>query len=52
MDNKFTIKYIVNNTSILHFCGDNKPWEDNYTGKFGALYSHYEKLTNETKYQI
>lgn len=36
--------YIINNTSIIHFCGKKKPWNENYTGEFYSLYKHYEKL--------
>ncbi len=35
---------IINKTVILHFCGKNKPWHKRYSGKFHALYKHYEKL--------
>lgn len=37
--------YVINNTVILHFCGKKKPWKKNYSGKFHALYKHYEKLS-------
>lgn len=36
--------YIINNTSILHFCGKKKPWHKNYHGEFHSLYKHYEKI--------
>lgn len=36
--------YIINNTSIIHFCGKKKPWNKNYTGMFYSLYKHYERL--------
>ncbi|HHU52215.1 MAG TPA: glycosyltransferase family 8 protein [Firmicutes bacterium] len=35
--------YVINNTSILHFCGKKKPWHKNYRGVFHSLYKHYEK---------
>lgn len=35
--------YIINNTVILHFCGKKKPWKKDYSGKFHALFKHYEK---------
>lgn len=38
------IDYIMRHTSILHFCGKKKPWQKNYSGKFHALYKHYEML--------
>lgn len=36
--------YIMRHTSILHFCGKKKPWQENYSGKFHSLYKHYETL--------
>lgn len=41
---KVDIDYIMQYTSILHFCGKKKPWQDNYSGKFYVLYKHYETL--------
>lgn len=38
------IDYIMRYTSILHFCGKKKPWQKDYSGKFHALYKHYEML--------
>jgi lipopolysaccharide biosynthesis glycosyltransferase len=37
--------YVINRTVILHFCGKKKPWNRTYSGKFHALYKHYERLT-------
>lgn len=36
--------YVIKNTVILHFCGKKKPWHEDYSGRFHALYKHYEKL--------
>jgi lipopolysaccharide biosynthesis glycosyltransferase len=36
--------YVIRNTVVLHFCGKKKPWKKGYSGKFHALYKHYEKL--------
>ena len=36
--------FILQNTSIIHFCGKRKPWKRNYFGEFHSLYKHYEKL--------
>jgi Lipopolysaccharide biosynthesis proteins, LPS:glycosyltransferases len=36
--------YVINRTVILHFCGKKKPWSRSYSGKFHALYKHYERL--------
>lgn len=35
--------YILHHTVFLHFCGKKKPWNRGYSGKFHALYKHYEK---------
>lgn len=37
--------YVIRNTVILHFCGKKKPWRKDYSGRFHALYKHYEWLT-------
>lgn len=37
--------WVLANTSILHFCGRDKPWKKNYRRRFGALYRHYMSLT-------
>lgn len=36
--------HVICNTVILHFCGKKKPWRKDYSGKFHALYKHYQKL--------
>jgi len=38
--------WVLKNTSILHFCGREKPWKKNYQRRFGILYKHYQSLTN------
>lgn len=38
------VRWIMNNTSVLHFCGKAKPWKPNYIYRFGVLYLHYEAL--------
>ena len=35
--------YIMRHTVVLHFCGKKKPWHNNYSGEFHALYKHYEQ---------
>jgi len=41
---KCDMDYIINHTVFLHFCGKKKPWKPDYSGRFHALYKHYEKL--------
>jgi len=42
-NNTCDMDFIMKNTVILHFCGKKKPWKKGYSGKFYALYKHYEK---------
>ncbi|MGI6119318.1 MAG: glycosyltransferase family 8 protein [Desulfosporosinus sp.] len=42
----YDMDQVINHTSILHFCGKKKPWQKKYSGRFHALYKHYEKLAN------
>ena len=39
--------WVMENTSILHFCGKSKPWQKGYIHRFGILYKHYEHLTQK-----
>ena len=41
---EMTMDWVMRNTVILHFCGKRKPWQDSYSGRFGALYKHYTQL--------
>lgn len=36
--------WVIRNTSILHYCGKEKPWNKKYKYRFGNLYRHYENL--------
>lgn len=42
------LKWIMENTAILHFCGKEKPWKAKYVHRFGILYQHYAQLTRRT----
>lgn len=42
---KENLEWVMENTSILHFCGKDKPWKKNYRRRFGSLYRHYMSLT-------
>ncbi len=41
---KCDMDYILHHTVFLHFCGKKKPWKKDYSGRFHALYKHYEKM--------
>ena len=35
---KRDLNWVAENTAIIHYCGKNKPWKDNYFGSLGVLY--------------
>lgn len=39
------IRWVMQHTAILHFCGKEKPWKPKYFHRFGILYQHYVQLT-------
>jgi len=38
------LRWVMENTAILHFCGKNKPWLLDQPRTFTALYAHYAHL--------
>lgn len=46
------LDYVINNTSIIHFCGKRKPWLKNYSGKFHSLYKHFEKIAMQEQARV
>ena len=45
---KHDLNWVMQNTAVLHFCGKNKPWHEEYKNPFGMLYLHYMNLTMRT----
>lgn len=45
---KYNVKWVMENTAILHFCGKAKPWKPGYIYRFGVLYQHYEQLAGRS----
>ena len=41
---EYDLGWVMQNTSILHFCGKEKPWKPKYIHRFGILYRHYMQL--------
>ena len=39
------LRWVMEHTAILHFCGKEKPWKPKYIHRFGILYQHYIQLT-------
>lgn len=48
---KYDLNWVMKNTAVLHFCGKNKPWNDNYKNPFGMLYLHYSNLLTRKLYE-
>ena len=43
---EYDLRWVMRNTSILHFCGKEKPWKPKYIHRFGILYQHYMQLAH------
>lgn len=43
---KYDLRWVMEHTAILHFCGKEKPWKSKYIHRFGILYQHYAQLTH------
>ena len=35
------LRWVMEHTAVLHFCGKAKPWKPGYVYRFGVLYQHY-----------
>lgn len=40
------VRWIMDHTALLHFCGKHKPWNEEGHTPFNSLYLHYMNLTN------
>ncbi len=49
MGNRKDMRWIAHNTSIIHYCGRNKPWKNSYRGELGVFYYYYENLVRRNK---
>jgi lipopolysaccharide biosynthesis glycosyltransferase len=41
---KINVDWVRKNSAIIHYCGKNKPWKDNYAGPMGVF---FEELNEE-----
>ncbi len=41
----YDLQWVMEHTSVLHFCGKAKPWKPPYFYRFGVLYYHYEQFS-------
>lgn len=46
------LNWVMHNTAVLHFCGKNKPWHEDYKNPFGMLYLHYMNLTERRQQSL
>lgn len=45
---KYTdLQWIAKNTAVIHYCGRNKPWNEDYEGKLGIFYNMYCKCLDK-----
>lgn len=42
-DGIINLDWVRKNSSIIHYCGRNKPWKENYFGKLDVFYTEAEK---------
>ena len=47
--NKITLKWIIKNTVIIHYCGRNKPWNKEYIGSLDCFYNKTLKQIKKNK---
>ena len=41
---QWDLRWVMEHTAILHFCGKEKPWKSKYVHRFGILYLHYLQI--------
>ncbi|WP_313341237.1 glycosyltransferase family 8 protein [Sedimentibacter sp.] len=46
INTKKDMRWVAHNTSIVHYCGRNKPWKNGYKGELGVFYYYFENLVN------
>lgn len=39
---EWDIDWVIDHTVILHFCGRDKPWKQDYKERYSGLYKHYQ----------
>ena len=43
------LNWVLQNAVIIHYCGRNKPWKKDYTGKLGIFYQELLASPTETE---
>ncbi|MGX6978647.1 glycosyltransferase family 8 protein [Vagococcus elongatus] len=49
---KHDLQWVMDNTVILHFCGQPKPWDPKSDSRFTALYLHYGQFLKRLEKQF
>ena len=44
---KIDLPWIRENTVVIHYCGRNKPWKDDYIGELGVFYEEFAPKQNK-----
>lgn len=47
LDKRIDIDWVRKNTVVIHYCGRNKPWKDNYIGELDIFYKEYAQMVAE-----
>ncbi|GAA0122929.1 MAG: glycosyltransferase family 8 protein [Clostridium argentinense] len=47
IDKRINLDWVRENTVIIHYCGRNKPWKDNYFGELDMFYKYYADSIDE-----
>ncbi len=37
------LKWVTDNSAVIHYCGRNKPWKENYKGFLDVFYKQYSE---------
>ncbi|WP_315122200.1 glycosyltransferase family 8 protein [uncultured Clostridium sp.] len=43
-DKRINTEWVRENSVIIHYCGRNKPWKDNYVGELDIFYKEYDEM--------
>lgn len=49
---KKDIHWVLKNSSIIHYCGKNKPWNDDYRGTLGIFFNKYSAKLKKLDFVI
>ncbi|ARC85976.1 glycosyl transferase 8 family protein [Clostridium argentinense CDC 2741] len=47
LDKRIDLDWVRENSVIMHYCGKNKPWKNNYFGELDIFYKEYAQMVAE-----